>query len=195
MNFLHNLFGRKQRMGTPTSNEPSKSAQQSAPGKQTLQVQDIRDTQDYMKDVEKTVESAERDVRELEESMSGFTEHSRSSLDMLKKEEALHKKVLARLLSNNDWAEALRLMEQRSDERRHFWLSPDVEEEDLKVVLRSRILTTLLEVGRLKEASIFLYERSNQANRRVADIRITLRARNRLRQGQVDMITGRNRDR
>jgi hypothetical protein len=153
---------------------------------------EIQQAQGYMRDVEKTVESAERSFRELEASAHVPKALPRSTLDRLKKEEALHKEVLARLLLKHDWAEALRVMEQRSDKRRNWW-EPVAEEEDLKVVLRSRILATMLEAGLLAEASKFLHERATRAHRRIVDLRTDLRARNRLRQGQVDMVTGKAR--
>ena len=162
--------------------------------------QDLLDTLRTLKDLEGAVESAERSVREVERSYTeGFKldrgRHEGQYRERLEKEETRHKKVMAEHLRKHHWLEALTALEQHSDERRIAHAMPVEEEEDLKVALRSRILGTLFEGGRLAEASTFLSDRSRQAYESAAEIRANMQARNRLRQGQMDTLTGKARAR
>ena len=145
-------------------------------------------TQDTIRNAEKVVEQTEQAVRDLEQSFSEMAGLSKPDPDKLKAQEAHHKEVLARLLNKHKWAEALQVLEQRSDDRRLAHAKPVKEDEDLKEVLRSSILASLLEGGHLAEASAFLQERAEQATRRTDWIRTDVRTRNRLVKGQLDTM-------
>jgi hypothetical protein len=145
-------------------------------------------TLDEIRHAEKVVENTERAVRDLEQSYSEMAGLSKPDPVKLRNQETQHREELERLLHRQKWAKALQLLEQRTDDRRWVHAKPVKEDEDLKVVLRSKILDSLLEGGHLVEASAFLNARSEQATRRIDEIHTDVQTRNRLVKGQLDTM-------
>jgi hypothetical protein len=184
MSFWSRLTGKRRRVSPPgEAGQPLPVDATSSYGKQVAQ-----GTRDKIRASEKVVEETERAVRDLEQSYSEMAGLSKPDPARLGTQETHHREVLKWLLKARRWREALQALEQRTDERRRVHAKPVKEDEDLKVVLRSRILAGLLEGGHFLEASAFLKERAEQASRRIDEIHTDVRTRNRLVKGQLDTM-------